>query len=64
MCSSAAQKLGQPLDIFVVNSFGSLAQTFFVLLLLPITTALKVRAAAEGMPAAQLLRTGQSRLAS
>ncbi|PNW88454.1 hypothetical protein CHLRE_01g030300v5 [Chlamydomonas reinhardtii] len=39
--SSAAQKLGQPLDIFVVNSFGSLAQTFFVLLLLPITTALK-----------------------
>ncbi|KAG2449002.1 hypothetical protein HYH02_005756 [Chlamydomonas schloesseri] len=39
--SSAAQKLGRPLDIFVVNSFGSLAQTFFVLLLLPITTALK-----------------------
>ncbi|KAG2444719.1 hypothetical protein HXX76_001463 [Chlamydomonas incerta] len=39
--SSAAQKLGRPLDIFVVNSFGSLAQAFFVLLLLPITTALK-----------------------
>lgn len=36
----AAEQLGRPLDIFVVNSFGSLAQTFFVLLLLPATTAL------------------------
>lgn len=32
---------GQPLDIFIVNSFGSLYQSLFVLLLLPITTSFK-----------------------
>ncbi len=32
---------GRPLDIFVVNSFGSLFQAVFVLLLLPLTTAVK-----------------------
>ncbi|KAG2495620.1 hypothetical protein HYH03_006220 [Edaphochlamys debaryana] len=39
--SSAARDLGQPLDIFVVNSFGSLAQSLFVVALLPVTLALK-----------------------
>ncbi|KXZ44069.1 hypothetical protein GPECTOR_74g683 [Gonium pectorale] len=39
--SSAAATLGRPLDIFVVNSFGSLFQAVFVLLLLPATTAIK-----------------------
>ncbi|KAJ9520193.1 hypothetical protein QJQ45_030117 [Haematococcus lacustris] len=34
------ERLGQPLDIFVVNSFGSLFQAVFVLLLLPVTTAM------------------------
>eukprot|EP00197_Chlamydomonas_leiostraca_P007043 CAMPEP_0202860260 /NCGR_PEP_ID=MMETSP1391-20130828/2039_1 /ASSEMBLY_ACC=CAM_ASM_000867 /TAXON_ID=1034604 /ORGANISM="Chlamydomonas leiostraca, Strain SAG 11-49" /LENGTH=566 /DNA_ID=CAMNT_0049539403 /DNA_START=243 /DNA_END=1944 /DNA_ORIENTATION=- len=33
-------RLGYPLDIFMVNSFGSLYQAGFVLLLLPVTTAL------------------------
>ncbi|GFR39864.1 hypothetical protein Agub_g364, partial [Astrephomene gubernaculifera] len=46
--SSAAASLGRPLDIFVVNSFGSLAQTACVLLLLPAT------AAAKGIPLQQL----------
>ena len=38
---SAREKLGgKDLDIFVVNSFSSLFQTFFVLLLLPVTLAM------------------------
>eukprot|EP00884_Botryococcus_braunii_P005382 jgi/Botrbrau1/14845/Bobra.0278s0015.1 len=32
---------GKQLDIFVVNSFGSAAQAFFVLLLLPVLTSLR-----------------------
>uniref|UniRef100_A0A7S3VPT9 EamA domain-containing protein n=1 Tax=Dunaliella tertiolecta TaxID=3047 RepID=A0A7S3VPT9_DUNTE len=34
------ERLGKPLDIFVVNSFGSAFQALFVVLLLPVTTSL------------------------
>ncbi|KAF5832068.1 hypothetical protein DUNSADRAFT_12181 [Dunaliella salina] len=34
------ERLGRPLDIFVVNSFGSAFQALFVVLLLPVTTSL------------------------
>ncbi|GLC46764.1 hypothetical protein PLESTB_001488100 [Pleodorina starrii] len=44
---SFAAAHGRPLDIFVVNSWGSLFQAAFVLLLLPITTALKGIALAD-----------------
>ncbi|GIL43868.1 hypothetical protein Vafri_1463 [Volvox africanus] len=44
---SFASAHGRPLDIFVVNSFGSLFQAFFVVLLLPVTTALKGIALAD-----------------
>lgn len=37
---SARSALGRPLNIFVVNAFGSLAQAGFVLLLLPASAAL------------------------
>ena len=52
---------GQPLDIFVVNSFGSGAQAVGVLLLLPVLTSLRGLSLSElpqyvgdGMPLFQL----------
>ena len=40
--TDAREKLGgQQLDLFVVNSFGSLAQAAFVLLFLPVLTSLR-----------------------
>lgn len=35
------KRLGRPLDIFVVNSYGSAAQAVFVLLMLPLLAALR-----------------------
>ena len=44
----AKQKLGRPLDIFVVNSFSSAAQAVSVFLFLPLLSALR------GIPPSQL----------
>jgi len=37
----AKERLGGPMDIFVVNSYGSLAQAAFTLALLPVTVSLR-----------------------
>lgn len=44
----AKEKLGQPLDIFVVNSFSSAAQAVCVFLMLPLLSSLR------GIPPTQL----------
>ena len=41
LCRQARAELKEDLDLFVVNSIGSLGQSFFVFLLLPIMTALR-----------------------
>ena len=41
LCRQARAELKENLDLFVVNSIGSLGQSFFVFLLLPIMTALR-----------------------
>ena len=40
-CRQARQQLGRDLDLFVMNSVGSLAQCVFVILLLPAMTSLR-----------------------